>query len=202
MSDLENKMTEQESLNLISETINKVKTSYYEKGIGPILWGCIITVCSLVSFYASKYNIYWLYNVWFLTIIAVLPQIIITAKERKEKKFVSFTDAASGTIWITFGFSMMVLSILENVMRIKYNWGMHSSVYMLVYGIPTIITGLICKIKPMVIGGIFCWVFAIASTFVPYPYPLLFMATSAIVAWLIPGLLINSKYRKHKAANV
>jgi hypothetical protein len=198
----DNKMTEKESLELISKMIIKAKGSYHDSGIGPVLWGSIITVCSLASFYAAKYNIYWLYYVWFLTIIAVVPQIIISAKEQKEKKFVGFTDAAAGAVWITFGFSMMVLSILENIMRAKYNWGMHSSVYMLVYGIPTIIIGLICKVKPMVIGGIFCWVFAIASTFVPYPYPLLFMAASAIVAWLIPGLLINAKYRKHKTTNV
>jgi hypothetical protein len=198
----EEKFSPEDSLHLISETINKVKGSYHDKGIGPILWGCVITVCSLVSFYASKYNIYWLYNIWFLTIIAVVPQIIISAKEKKEKKFVSFNDVATNAIWTTFGFSMMVLSILENVLRAKYNWGMHSAVYMLVYGMPTIITGLICKIKPMIIGGILCWVFAITSTFIPYPYPLLFMAASAIVAWLIPGLILNAKYRKQKAVNV
>ena len=32
-------MTEQESLSLISEMINKAKTSYHDSGIGPILWG-------------------------------------------------------------------------------------------------------------------------------------------------------------------
>jgi hypothetical protein len=202
MASEEKKLSEKESLELISQMINKAKNSYHDTGIGPILWGCVITVCSLVSFYAFKYNIYWLYNIWFLTIIAVVPQIIISAKEKKEKKFVAFNDAATSAIWITFGFSMMVLSILENVLRAKYDWGMHSSVYMLVYGIPTIITGLICKLKPMVIGGILCWVFAIISTFVPYPYPLLFMAASAIVAWLIPGLLINAAYRKRKTTNV
>ncbi len=198
----EEKFSPQDSLNLISETINKAKASYHDKGIGPILWGCVITVCSLVSFYASKYNINWLYNIWFLTIIAVVPQIIISAKEKKEKKFVSFNDVATSAIWITFGFSMLVLSILENVLRAKYDLGMHSAVYMLVYGVPTIITGLICKLKPMVIGGILCWVFAIASTFFPYPYPLLFMAASAIVAWLIPGLLLYAEYRKQKSVNV
>jgi hypothetical protein len=198
----EEKFSPQESLNLINETINKAKTSYHDRGIGPILWGCVITVCGLVSFYASKYNIYWLYNVWFLTIIAVVPQIIISAREKKEKKFVSFTDTATSAIWITFGFSMLVLSIIENIMRAKYNLGMHSAVYMLVYGVPTIITGLICKLKPMIFGGILCWLFAIASTFVPYPYPLLFMAASAIAAWLIPGLMLNAEYRKQKNAHV
>lgn len=198
----EEKFSPQESLNLISETINKVKTSYHDTGIGPILWGCVVTVCSIVSFYANLHKIYWLYAVWSLTIVAVVPQIIISAKERKQRKFVSFVDVASGAIWTTFGFSMMVLSILENVLRAKYNWGMHSAVYMLVYGMPTIITGIICKVKPMLIGGILCWVFAIVSAFIPYPYPLLFMAASAIVAWLIPGLILNAKYRKHKAANV
>lgn len=159
------KFSPQQSLHLISETINKAKGSYHDTGIGPILWGCVVTTCGIVSFYASLYKISWLFSVWFLTIIAVVPQIIISAKERKERKFVSFTDSASSAIWITFGFSMMVLSIIESILRAKYGWNMHSAVYMLVYGVPTILTGAICKVKPMLVGGILCWVFAIASTF-------------------------------------
>jgi hypothetical protein len=198
----EEKFSPQESLHLISETISKAKASYHDTGIGPILWGCVVTICGLVSFYASMYKISWLYSVWFLTIIAIVPQILISIKERKQRKFVSHNDVATSAIWTTFGFSMMVLSIIENIMRAKYDLGMHSAVYMLVYGIPTIITGSICNIKSMVVGGILCWIFAIASTFFPYPFPLLFMAASAVVAWLIPGLMVNAKYRKQKAANV
>jgi hypothetical protein len=198
----EEKFSPQESLHLISETINKVKASYHDTGIGPILWGCVVTFCSLVSYYASLHKITWLFSVWLLTIIAVVPQVMISIKEKKQKKFVSFNDVATGAIWTIFGFSMFVVSILDNILHARYHTGIHASVYMLIYGIPTMITGAVCNVRTMLWGGILCWVFAVASTFVNYPYPFLFMAASAIAAWLIPGLLLNAKYRKQKAANV
>ncbi len=198
----EEKFSPQESLNLISETINKVKTSYHDSGVGPILWGCVVMFCSLVSFYASLYKINWLFSVWALTIIAIVPQILISIKEKKQKKFVSYNDAASSAIWTTFGFSMFTISFIDNMLGINYSSHVHGAVYMVIYGIPTIITGMVCNVRPMLWGGILCWVFAVASTFVKYPYPFLFMASSAVAAWLIPGLILSAKYRKQKAANV
>ncbi len=192
----------QDSLHLIRQTIDKAKTSYHEKGIGPILWGCVVSFCSLVSFYASLHKINWLFSVWFLTLIAVVPQVMISIRERKEKKFVSFNDSATSVIWTTFGFSMFTISIVDNILNNKYGTGIHGSVYMLVYGIPTIITGAICNYRLMLWGGILCWVFAVAAAFFSYPYPFLFMAGCALFAWLIPGLLLHSEYRKQKKADV
>lgn len=188
----------QESLNLISETINKVKQSYHDSGVGPILWGCVITVCGIVSFFAGFYKKPELYYVWFLVIIAIVPQIFISIRENKQKKFTSFNDVASNAIWTTFGFSMMMITAIEAILESR----VHAAVYMLLYGIPTILTGLICKLRPMLWGGILCWVFAICSLFTKYPYPFLFTAASAVAAWLIPGLMMNNNYRKLKAANV
>ena len=49
-------MTEQESLQLIQQMINKAKNSYHEKGIGTMLWGSVITICSLVTFLRLEYD--------------------------------------------------------------------------------------------------------------------------------------------------
>ncbi|MBP6430621.1 MAG: hypothetical protein KA319_02555 [Ferruginibacter sp.] len=188
----------QESLQVIESMIKKVKTSYHDTGVGPILWGCVVTICSIVSYFAQLHKHPQWFAIWLLTLVAVIPQIVISVRERKQKKYVTHNDVISGAVWTTFGFSMMVISMIENLGKLN----IHSSVYMLIYGIPTIITGWVCKVKSMIIGGILCWLFSISSVFVDYPYPFLFMAASAIAAWLIPGLLLNYKYRKLKAANV
>ena len=46
----EDRLTEQQSLELITRMINKAKSDYRGTGIGALMWGTIITVCALVSF--------------------------------------------------------------------------------------------------------------------------------------------------------
>ena len=49
MEQEENKLTEKESLALIATMINKAKDSYHDTGIGAIMWGAVIAICSLVK---------------------------------------------------------------------------------------------------------------------------------------------------------
>ena len=44
----ERKLTEQESLGIITMMINKAKESYHDTGIGAIMWGAVIAICSLI----------------------------------------------------------------------------------------------------------------------------------------------------------
>ena len=46
----ENELTEQQSLELITRMINKAKDDYRETGVGALMWGSIVVICSLVSF--------------------------------------------------------------------------------------------------------------------------------------------------------
>ncbi len=46
----EKKLSGQESLQIITEMIQKVKTSFHESGISAILWGAVVAFCGLVSF--------------------------------------------------------------------------------------------------------------------------------------------------------
>ena len=45
----EKQITQQESLLLITEMINKAKTSFHENGSSAILWGSIIAFCGLIA---------------------------------------------------------------------------------------------------------------------------------------------------------
>jgi hypothetical protein len=73
-----------------------------------------------------------------------------------------------------------------------------SPLFLLLYGLPTFITGAACKFKPMLWGGIFCWVCCITAIFTSIKIDLLLTAASAIMAWLIPGILMEREYRVYK----
>ena len=75
---------------------------------------------------------------------------------------------------------------------------MFRPLFLLLYGLPTFITGAACKFKPMFWGGIFCWACCIAALFTTVKIDMLLVAASAIMAWLIPGIIIEKEYRMYK----
>ena len=188
----EENFSKEESLKLINEMILKAKNSHYESGMGPLLWGSVIFVCSIVNYLQLQYNIDIGFDIWWLTFIAVLPQLYITFKSKRRKNFKGYNDTAMNYVWMTFAISVALL--------IHYNVHNHSgesvSLFLILYGIPTIITSGIKNCKSMLYGGIVCWLCAIITVYTDIKVDLLLMALSALCAWLIPGIILRKRYLK------
>jgi hypothetical protein len=60
---------------------------------------------------------------------------------------------------------------------------------------PTFLIGVILKFKPLKVGGVCCWLLAIAVPFVNYDYQFLLMACAVVMAWVIPGYSFQSKFK-------
>lgn len=216
----ESSMTEKESLELISKMINKAKNSYHDTGIGPILWGSVITICSLVTYFRIKYNLSLPFDIWLLTLIALIPQIFIAIKESRISKVKGYDDKVIDYLWISFGISIFMLSFINASIinglnpvfkvyidvkgsRPAFDYGSYmNSFFLMLYAIPTFVTGACRNMKPMLFGGIVCWICCVISVYTKIDWDMLLTAIAAVCAWLIPGLILNAKYRKQKAANV
>lgn len=196
----EKEFTTQESLQLISQMISKAKDDYLETGVTALMWGGIITFCSLVAL--TKFLFFptqgWLDAVWWLTFLGIIPQIVIARGEKKLRKYRGHDDQLRGGIWISFG----VAIILMNYFLLRYDFSHPISVYLVLYGIPTFAIGFGKRFRPMVVGGIACWVFAVLSSLTPDPWKLLYLAAGSQLAWFIPGLILRKRYLKVKMKNV
>jgi hypothetical protein len=194
----EEELTGQESLDLIARMITKAKKDYYDTGLSALLWGSVITFCSLVTFANHWLHTTWLYFVWFLTLAAVAPQIIISIREARNRKHKAYEDDLMGGIWISFGIAIFLLSYVLNV----YPFHQDASVFLILYGVPTFGTGYARQFRPMLIGGLCCWVLAVISLFIPGPYTILCITAAAQLAWFIPGLILRKCYLKAKKQHV
>ncbi len=190
--------SEEESLLLITQMISKAKSDFIETGISALMWGSIVTFCALVEFASFYYPIPWADLVWLLTFLAVIPQIIISVRERKKKKFKTYHEDAMGGIWIAFGVSMFLLNFYLNSLTVPVGSLRPNALFLIVYGIPTFATGFTRRFKPMIFGGIACWVFAVVSLYTSYPYALLLVAGAALLAWFIPGIILQRRYLNAK----
>ena len=198
MQEEDKPMSESESLALITAMINRAKCDYEDTGMSTLLWGAIITVCSLVNFAGLVLKINSTGNIWLLTYVAVVVQVFIAVRERRRKKFTRHEDSAMGGIWISFGVAMFMFSYYTSIFKVPSV----NSIFLIVYGIPTFATGYTRRFKPMLIGGLACWGFAIASMYTPPPYTLLYSGASAQLAWFIPGLILRRRYLNAKKGNV
>lgn len=216
----EQKMTSEESLRLIGQMIHRAKNSYHDSGIGPILWGSVITICSIVTWAQLHYRFSLPFDIWLLTMIAVIPQIFIVMKEKKAVKARRHDDEVMDAVWMCFGISVFLLvfinanavnklnPVFEKYIEVTggkpdFTYGSFiTSFFLLLYGIPTIITGSCRKLKAMLWGGVICWICCIASVYTRGETDMLLTAIAAISAWLIPGIILRKKYIQSPAADV
>ncbi|MDQ6609831.1 MAG: hypothetical protein M3Y85_08425 [Bacteroidota bacterium] len=196
--DNQEELSHQQSLDLIEEMIYKAKNSYHESGTSALLWGSTIMFCSAVTFGNRYWHVSLLGYIWLLTIIAIIPQIIISIREGKAHKFKSHTHDAMSGIWISFGVAIFLTSYYANVFKVEND----ASLFLILYGIPTFATGYTHRFIPMIVGGIVCWVSAVASFYTSTEIDLLLFFISAFFAWFLPGLILRTAYLKGKKCNV
>jgi hypothetical protein len=221
-------INEQESLRLITEMIQKAKASHFhEDGTSAILWGSVVGFCGLMSFAEQYFNFNWNFDWWLLALIAIIPQVYISIKEKKNRVVKTDMQIAMDAVWMVYGISIFAVVIYINVIpetsvRLFANNGISlfqkntngliepfkpfalssSSLLMIIYAFPTLVTGLARGFKPMVYGALACYIFFIVSLYTSSTYDNLLSGMAGIGNWLIPGLILRNLYKKGKAANV
>jgi hypothetical protein len=182
-----------DSLMLIDSMISQAKNRFTENGFLYLLWGWVVFACAVLHFVAVKLNLFerpeW---IWALTWAVVIFQIIYLIKAKKKEKVKTYSDGILDAIWICFGICMLVLTIVMG----RFNlWTYINSLVLLFYGIPTFLSGFVMRFTPLKLGGVACWLLAIASTFVTPVYYLILIAIAVLIAWIIPGYLLRKKFK-------
>jgi hypothetical protein len=197
MEDSDNDFSPQQSLQLIESMINRAKDKFADDGYMYLVWGWCVFICSLVQFYllhVIKYDKH--YIVWLATIPVFIYQFIIESKRHKKQKVTTYTDHIIAYVWITFSIVIVLLGFLVGILTTGEYYTHIIHILLAVYGMPVFLTGVIVRFKPLILGGIACWILCIASTFITtYDYQFLFIPLAMLVAWIIPGYLLRARYK-------
>ncbi len=223
----EKQITEKESLELITSMIQKAKGSYYDTGIGPVLWGSVIALCSFATYLEISNHFSFGFDIWILALVAIIPQIIISVREKRSGMVKKYEDDALNAVWLVFGISIFGLMAYRLItpdvttqLIAAEGWQMMKhytvpgkpdevlrpfvpsfySIYILLYAFPTLVTGIVKKFKPMLFGAIIAYGLFIVSCFVSTEYDMLLGSLTAIVCWLIPGIILRRRYLAQKKA--
>jgi hypothetical protein len=189
MENEEKLMTGEESLKIITEMINKTKMNIRQSSFHLLFWGWLIFFCSLTEYLLFKFTDFatpW--YVWFLVIPGVFVSMIYGfVKGRKESVWTYATTIYVWT-WIGFMFSAIVLSVIM--------WGKMETIAPLILtlaAIPAFISGFIIKFRPLIIGAVTFWIFALVAHFGGHDIAPLAVPAAMLTGYLIPGYLLRRK---------
>lgn len=225
----EKKMTEQESLDIITNMIQKAKGSYHETGIGSLLWGTVVALASIITYLERTTDFRIGFDIWFIVLAAIIPQIIISIQEKKSNKVKQYEDDALNAVWLVFGITIFGLNVYQIIVPdvtdafIKLEgWQLTKhyldnskadepistftpsiySLFILIYALPTLITGIVKKFKPMLYGALITYGLFIWSCFTVSEYDFLLGGAAALICWFIPGVILRRKYLAQQQTNV
>ena len=194
---MEKSLTEKDSLLLIESMINKAKNSFSESGTLYLVWGFTVFICSIVQFTAAYYfKNEQGYYIWFLTWGVCIYQAFFLARKKRKEKVKTYSSEILGYVWMCFVICMALLIFL--LIKNKA-FLMISPAILILYAVPTFLSGAILKVRPLFLGGISCWVMAILTLFVPAQFHILLIAFAVLIAWIIPGLYMRRKFLSEKS---
>ena len=189
-----------EGLEIIQSMINRAKDKFSENGHLYLLWGWVVFICSVTQFVLLNYTRFeYHYMVWMVCWLVVIYQTIYLARRKKREQVRTYTDDIVGYVWLAFVVAMFLMGFLFGRVLGDQYYKMVSPGFLVLYGIPTFLSGIILRFRPLVIGGIACWALSVVCVFIPPQFQLLLLSAAMLIAWIIPGYLLRAKYKKINA---
>ncbi len=181
-------LTAQESLDIITGMINQAKGNVKNNSFYFLLWGWVVAIANLGMYVLIQVNYSKPYLIWLLVVPAWIISMYTGFKKGRETRNVTHLDRVNAALWISFG--IVVFTLIAFGYKINYQL---NPLILLITSIPTLISGVILKFKPLIIGGILFWIFAIINFTLPIAYQNLIGAVAIISGYLIPGYMLKRK---------
>jgi hypothetical protein len=177
----------QQSLDLITSMIQEAKGSVQKSSFHFLLWGWTIIVANLGVYALIKYtDVKNPYLMFAITIPVAFVSAFYSIRQRKEKAVSTHLGEIHKWLWIGFGINCFLFSFLG-----KYIAWMVNPVIIILAAVPTFITGVILKFKPLMFGGIVFWVLGVALFFVSRENQLLLASLAIALGYLVPGYMLR-----------
>lgn len=181
-------LTTQQSLAIITEMISLTKGNVRNNSVYFLLWGCVIALANLGMFALLLAHYSRPYVVWSIAIPAWLVTIYVAYRQGRKQRMATHLDRIHLWMWLCFGVVIFTLVGFGKFLNYQLN-----PVILLISALPTLLSGVMIKFKPLMVGGIFFWVCGLLSFMVGSPWQFLVGAVAVTVGYIIPGILLRKK---------
>ncbi len=186
-------LTPEESLLLITKTIEEMKQRFKNNGHILIFWGLLTFVVAMSQFTLYNFEYYKIH--WYPSFLYPLGAIYMTVYIWKEYKKKKLPKTLIGNIlgkmgWL-IGLNFMILGFFFS----QKIGDATAPVFLIFLAFFIFLAGISIKFKPLIISGVMLNLFAFATFYVHDHYLYLVMAIGSF-ALTIPGILLNNARRK------
>jgi hypothetical protein len=179
-------MTAEQSLDLITRMIMEAKGNVQRNNFYFLLWGWVIVLADLGMYVLTILDYQRPYIVWVITIPAWIFTLVKSFRTDKAHRTASHFDRISAWLWLSFGFTIFVLVAFGSRINFQLN-----PVILTITAIPTFVSGVILKFRPLILGGVGFWIGGVITFLSPMEIQPLIAAVAIFFGYLIPGYLLK-----------
>ena len=187
-------LTPEQSLLLISKTIEETKDRFKEYGGVFVFWGALTIfvfgsqlVLSLLELYR-----FTILPVYLFPAGGVFTGLWAWRDHQKNNKPKTFIAGVLQNIGWIIGMNLMVMGFLFSN-QLGEAMG---PVFIILFALMVLVSGLAIKFKPLILGGAITNVIGLASFMIDTNYHGFSLMLGALVGMIIPGLLLNRARRR------
>ena len=182
-----------ESIEIISRMIQSTRNTINEEFWFYILWGWSVLVAAISQYILIRLDFPMNFLPWVILMpLAGIASAILGYRIGRKQRVKTFVDEFLNYVWGAFGIAICIVIFFMG----NKGWDFSQPVFILLYGIATFISGGALKFRPLKIGGLLCFPLCIGSIFVAQDVQLLFIAAAVIISYLVPGHLMQLRYRR------
>ena len=196
----EKKLTEKESLDLITQMINSAKQEQKDDGKGWIIWGWLLFFASGLTYLNLQFRWFSNYFFWNLfgaaSAILLLYSVVKGLYFNKKQKVKTYTRDLFAKLNIGF-FIFLVLIIVSINTGVQPVKGF--ALLIALYGFWILIYGAALNFKPSIIAAFITWGFALGALFVKedgFDITMLLHGTAVLIGYIIPGYIANREFKR------
>ena len=195
----EDELSGEKSFEIIQQMIQKAKTNFTDNGHGWLLWGGMIILASLSTFFLLEYKFYNPFMAW--NVFGVIAILLLSYNFIKPAHKAVGSYVSDILRYVDIGFTVCLFVIIFSInVSVGPNNGF--GYLLMIYAFLMLIQSGALKFKPLMYGAIINWIGALAIFInTEFKYDMLITAAAVFMGYIIPGLILRAQYKKEKEAN-
>jgi hypothetical protein len=186
---MKEELSHQQSLDIIQAMVSQSRRRIADDGVYYLLWGYSVLAAALTHYLLLQNGFEKPWLAWLLMPVAGIISGIIGYRKGKSAVVKTHIDHAMGYVWA--GFVVVLISVL--VFSGKIGFAATYPVVLLLYGLGTFISGGLLRFKPLLWGGVCCWLCGLVAMYTAFDQQLLLMALAIVCGYIVPGHLLYSR---------